>query len=98
VLGATFCYFKPFWEQNRFPDMNEGADTVCVWNLQNANVIAHQDNTFFVGTVHAHNTSPKRTETSGWRTLSGQDIRGLLDSQDWSFYERFGRQESGTTW
>jgi glycosyltransferase involved in cell wall biosynthesis len=94
VLGATFCYRKRFWERNRFPDMNEGADTVFVWNLQNANVIAHQDSRFFVGTVHSHNTSPKRTETSGWRTLSSEEIRGLLNSQDWSFYERFGVQDS----
>jgi len=92
VLGATFCYFKKFWEQNRFPDMNEGADTVFVWNLQNAGVVAHQDHTFYVGTVHAHNTSPKRTETGGWRPLSSHDIRCLLDDEDWSFYERFGAQ------
>ena len=90
VLGATFCYFKRFWEQHRFPDMNEGADTVFVWNLQNANVLAHQDHTFYVGTVHAHNTSPKRTETSGWRPMSSQDVRCLLDDHDWSFYQRFG--------
>ena len=43
MLGATFCYFKRFWKQHRFPNMNEGADTVFVWNLQNANVWAHQD-------------------------------------------------------
>ena len=33
VYGATFCYHKKFWEQHRFPDMNEGADTTYVWNL-----------------------------------------------------------------
>jgi len=92
VLGATFCYYKRFWEQHHFPDMNEGADTVFVWNLQNAKVLAHEDHTFYVGTVHAHNTSPKRTETSGWRPLFSHEIRGLLDEQDWSFYERFGSQ------
>lgn len=92
VLGATFCYFKKFWEQNRFPDMNEGADTVFVWNLQNANVVVHQDHTFYIGTVHAHNTSPKRTETGGWHPLPSEDIRCLLGDQDWSFYEEFARQ------
>jgi hypothetical protein len=92
VLGATFCYFKKFWERNRFPDMNEGADTIFVWNLQNANVVAHRDHTFYVGTMHAHNTSPKHTETGGWRPLSSLEIRCLLDDEDWSFYERFGSQ------
>ena len=72
--------------------MNEGADTVFVWNLQNANVLAHQDHTFYVATVHAHNTSPKRPGTSRWRPLSSQDIRCLLDNHDWSFYQQFGSQ------
>jgi hypothetical protein len=89
VLGSTFCYYKQFSEQHRFPDMNEGADTTFVWNLQNANVCAHPDHTFYVGTVHAHNTSPKRTETIGWRPLPNNDVRRLMNDEDWSFYERF---------
>jgi hypothetical protein len=88
VAGATFCYYKRFWENHRFPDMNEGADTVFVWNLQNVNVIAHQDYTFYVGTVHAQNTSLKRTETHGWRPLASDYIRSLLEQEDWSFYEK----------
>lgn len=93
VLGATFCYFKRFWERHRFPDMNEGADTVFVWNLQNARIVSHQDHTFYIGTVHARNTSPKRPNTGGWRPLSSQDIRCLLNDQDWLFYESFGLQQ-----
>ena len=89
VLGSTFCYYKLFSERHRFPDMNEGADTTFVWNLQNANVRAHPDHTFYVGTVHAHNTSPKRTETIGWRPLSNSDVRRLIDDEGWSFYENF---------
>ncbi len=89
VLGSTFCYYKQFAERHRFPDMNEGADTVFVWNLQNANVRAHPKHTFYVGTVHAHNTSPKRTDTIGWRPLSNGDVRRLIDDEDWSFFENF---------
>lgn len=89
VLGSTFCYYKSFWERHRFPNMNEGADTTFVWNLQNVNVHAHPDHTFHVGTVHAHNTSPKRTETIGWHPLSSHEIRCLMNDEDWSFYERF---------
>jgi Methyltransferase domain/Glycosyl transferase family 2 len=89
VLGATFCYYKQFSERHRFPDMNEGADTAFVWNLQNANVRAHPDHTFYVGTVHAHNTSAKRTETIGWRPLSNEEVRSVMDKQDWSFFESF---------
>lgn len=89
VLGATFCYYKDFARRHPFPDINEGADTAFVWNLQNAHVRAHPDHTFYVGTVHAHNTSAKRTESIGWRSLSNEDVRSLMDKQDWSFYESF---------
>jgi len=92
VAGATFCYFKRFWEQHRFPDMNEGADTVFVWNLQNPSVHAHPDHTFYIGTVHAHNTSPKQTQTSGWQPLPSQHIRDLFDDEDWAFYSQLGSQ------
>jgi len=91
VLGSTFCYYKNFWERHRFPHMNEGADTAFVWNLQNVHVRAHPDHTFHVGTVHAHNTSPKRTETVGWHPLSSQEIRRLMNEEDWSFYKHFMR-------
>jgi hypothetical protein len=89
VLGSTFCYYRRFWERHRFPNMNEGADTAFVWNLQNVNVRAHPDYTFHVGTVHSHNTSPKRTETIGWHPLSKEEIRRFLNDEDWSFYENF---------
>lgn len=91
MLGSTFCYYKKFSEQHRFPDMNEGADTTFVWNLQNVNVRAHPDHTFYVGTVHSRNTSPKRTETIGWHPLSNSEVRRLMNDKDWSFYENFER-------
>jgi hypothetical protein len=92
VMGATFCYYKRFHEQHHFPDMNEGADTVFVWNLPGNPVLAHQDHRFYVGTVHSHNTSPKHTDTSGWQPLPTEDIRCLLDEEDWVFYQDFGKQ------
>jgi len=69
--------------------MNEGADTTFVRNLQNVNVRAYPDHTFYVGTVHDHNTSPKRTETIGWRPLPNGEASCLMDDEDWVFYESF---------
>lgn len=89
VIGSTFCYYKRFSERNHFPDMNEGADTTFVWNLHDVNVHAHPDHTFYVGTVHSGNTSPKRTESPGWRPLPSGEVRRLMDDEDWSFYQRF---------
>jgi glycosyltransferase involved in cell wall biosynthesis len=87
VIGSTFCYYKRFSERNHFPDMNEGADTT--WNLHNVNIHAHEDHTFYVGTVHSRNTSPKRTETAGWRPLATAEVQRLMDNEDWLFYQSF---------
>jgi hypothetical protein len=97
VYGATFCYPKRFWEQHPFPDMNEGADTTYVWNLDPAGVFPLEDLRFFVATVHAQNTSPKRTNTAGWQPRSSQVIREVVDEVGWSFYETLAsrRENSG---
>jgi glycosyltransferase involved in cell wall biosynthesis len=95
VYGATFCYRKAFWQGHRFPDMNEGADTTYVWNLDGTPVLPLENHRFFVATVHARNTSPKRTQTSGWQPRSSAEIRSVLDDAGWSFYEQLCRgQES----
>jgi Glycosyl transferase family 2/Methyltransferase domain len=88
VYGATFCYRKRFWEQHRIPDMNEGADTTYVWNLDGADVFALENHRFLVATVHSNNTSPKRTNTTGWQSRSSLEIRGVVDEDGWSFYEK----------
>jgi hypothetical protein len=91
VSGATFCYYKSFWEQRRFPDMNEGADTVFVWGLQNANIVAHADNTFYVAIVHRNNTSPKRIEDPSWQPRPRSRIQDLMRHEDWLFYDQLAR-------
>jgi glycosyltransferase involved in cell wall biosynthesis len=86
--GGTLCYRKQFWEQHRFPEMNEGWDTVFVWGLTDTNVLPLSNHTFYVGTVHPHNSSPKRTDSLGWHAFPVQEIHRLL-REDWSFYERW---------
>ena len=85
VAGGTFCYRRRFWEQRRFPDMNEGADTVFVWGLRNARVQALSNHAFYVAVIHVRNTSPKRTNTFGWRPLAVNTIENLLGG-DLEFY------------
>jgi O-antigen biosynthesis protein len=86
--GGTLCYRKRFWEQHRFPDLNEGWDTVFVWGLTGANVLPLPDHTFYIGTVHPHNSSPKKTDSLGWHAFPVEEIRRIL-RDDWSFYERW---------
>jgi glycosyltransferase involved in cell wall biosynthesis len=90
VCGNTFCYRKAFWEQHRFPDLNEGEDTVFVWHLKNANVAALPDPSFYVATLHTHNTSPKRTRGPFWHSFPVEEIRRLIGA-DWDFYSTLGQ-------
>ena len=88
VSGNTLCYRKAFWQSHRFPDMNEGADTIFVWSLTDAHVQALEDNSFFVAIVHPGNTSPKRMHGFGWHDCDGGRVTALL-SADAGFYERW---------
>jgi len=80
VCGSTFCYRKEFWIRHSFPDMNEGADTVFVWGLTNANVVSLANSQWLVGIVHSTNTSPKRTDDPAWRPLLNDEVCKLLAS------------------
>lgn len=86
VSGGTFCYRREFWQAHRFPDMNEGADTVFVWGLRDAEILAHVRYDFYVGLVHAANTSPKRTHDPAWHSIPVPTIYGLLEA-DRAFYQ-----------
>lgn len=92
VAGGTFCYRRAFWETHRFPEMNEGGDTVFVWGLRDARVQAISKTEFYVALVHAQNTSRKRTETPGWHPISSRRIRSLI-GDDLAFYEEWAGVE-----
>jgi hypothetical protein len=78
LCGSSFCYRKEFWVGHRFPDINEGDDTVFVWGLNDAHVLSLADNRWLVAMIHAHNTSPKRTADAAWRPIAPEEIHNLL--------------------
>lgn len=86
VAGNTLCYRKSSWERHRFPEVQEGEDTRFVDRLPHSAVIALDDNTFFIGVIHARNTSPKQTGDSRWRRLTPSGVREIMRA-DWSFYD-----------
>ena len=86
VCGNTFCYRKTFWVKHRFPNMNEGADTVFVRGLADAQVLPLPNNRCLVAMIHANNTSPKRTDGAAWHPLPSEQVHKLLDA-DQTFYE-----------
>ena len=73
-------------EKHRFPEKNEGADTAWVWGLRGQKVVALPDHTFFIGVIHAKNTSPKRTRDPRWHQYSIEAICDLMQD-DWTFYK-----------
>jgi O-antigen biosynthesis protein len=85
VAGATFCYFREFCEERRFPELNEGADAVFVWGLRDAVVMTLPAHDFYVALVHPHNTSPKRLGGYGWHAVPVERIHELLNA-DLTFY------------
>jgi hypothetical protein len=94
VSGGTFCYRREFWQAHQFPDMNEGADTVFVWGLRDAKIFAHIRHDFYVGVVHAANTSPKRIHDPAWRPVAAQTIHDMLEA-DRPFYQGITLAGSG---
>lgn len=77
VAGGTFCYRKELWQQKRFEDISEGADTRFVWGLRDVPVRPLEDNRFYIATVHKTNTSPKRLADPRWRPMQTDRISTL---------------------
>ena len=49
VSGNTLCYRKSLWQKHRFPDINEGEDTLFVWSLREDQMLRLSDSSFYVG-------------------------------------------------
>jgi glycosyltransferase involved in cell wall biosynthesis len=85
VSGNTLGYRRSVWQQHRFPDLNEGEDTVFVWSLADRETLQLDTPGFFVATVHAGNTSVKRTGHPGWHPVPVAVISELM-KDDAAFY------------
>lgn len=78
VSGSTLCYQRAFWVNNRFESISVGEDARFVWRNARVRVKTLPDNTFHVGIIHGHNTSPKRITAPLWRPYPAADIRSIL--------------------
>ena len=87
LVGGTLCYTRAFWASNRFPNMNIGEDSRFVWNSRPGRVTKLPDASFYVGIIHAHNVSPKKTNGSYWRPYPVERVQQLLEN-DWFFYHK----------
>jgi glycosyltransferase involved in cell wall biosynthesis len=85
VAGSTLCYTRSFWASNRFANVNVGEDTRFVQGARSGRVTRLPDSRFYVGMVHSHNVSPKKTNESYWRPYPVDAIQQLLGT-DWDLY------------
>ncbi len=85
VAGGTLCYTRSFWASNRFANVNVGEDARFVRNARSGRVTRLPDSRFYVGMVHSHNVSPKKTNESYWRPYPVDEIQRLLGT-DWDLY------------
>lgn len=74
VYGGTLCYTKSFWERNRFADINIGEDNAFVWSRNAKTIEINSDMRSYIATVHAGNTSPKKTCDRRWHAFPANEI------------------------
>jgi predicted O-methyltransferase YrrM len=67
VAGATLAYRRSFWNEHRFDDIDVGEDAYFVWRAGPGRVAVVPDASFFLGTIHPANVSPKQTHGAYWQ-------------------------------
>jgi glycosyltransferase involved in cell wall biosynthesis len=87
VYGATLAYRTSFWRAHPFPDIHVGEDTRFVWSERGPNVRTLERNTFFVGTIHSGNTSPKQTGDCRWRAVAVTETSSSVGER-WDVFRR----------
>jgi glycosyltransferase involved in cell wall biosynthesis len=87
IAGNTLCYRKSFWRGNPFPEIQIGEDTRFLWSNQARNLIATPESDYYVGLLHATNTSPKSLGAPYWRTYPVEQVHQLM-GEDLSFYRQ----------
>jgi glycosyltransferase involved in cell wall biosynthesis len=78
LAGGTLCYRKAIWRAHPFADVNEGEDTRFVWALRGARLLALDDPTFYVATVHPGNTSRKRTAERRYQPCPAETVERIM--------------------
>ncbi|MGM0593962.1 MAG: glycosyltransferase [Pseudomonadota bacterium] len=78
LAGGTLCYWRSFWQQNRFPDISVGEDNAFVWSGQPKSLTSHSHREDYIATVHGRNTSRKNTADRRWSVCSVEELERLF--------------------
>lgn len=85
LAGNTLCYRKAFWAKNPFPAIAVGEDNRFIWNSKARIAAVAPNHTFYVGLIHAVNTSPKIVTGPYWHPRPVEEVYRLLGT-DLTFY------------
>jgi glycosyltransferase involved in cell wall biosynthesis len=69
VPGTTLCFWKSYWENNRFPDKQVNEDGDFVERARPVLTSADAGDLMFA-TIHDQNTSPRNLNTAQWKEIS----------------------------
>src|SRR6185312_1017177 len=80
IAGATFAYWKRYWEQNHFRHLNVGEDQYFLYGINYApKIFAHEYGDGFVATIHDSNTSRKVVANPMYRRCTVEGEMALFD-------------------
>jgi ADP-heptose:LPS heptosyltransferase len=72
--GATLCYRRALWQRGGFPAIAVGEDTQFLRAHAGARLLALPRTGFYVGRIHAANTSRKLTADPRWQRRTAEEI------------------------
>jgi glycosyltransferase involved in cell wall biosynthesis len=90
--GNTLCYTKSFWQTNRFPDMQPGADIRFLRQKPTAKIVPLQAVDWLVDIIHRTNVSPKPITSPLWFDYKFAKLQELLGN-DMNFYMELAASE-----
>ena len=78
LADPTLLFTRRFWQENPFPDTSAGIDCRLLWGGAPKQLLALDRDEFFVGIIHAGNTSPKNTALAVWRPEPTETIHAIV--------------------
>ena len=75
--GATLCYRRALWQAEGFPPLAVGEDMRFLHAHRDARLLALPRTEFYVGRLHADNTSRKQIVPPRWQRRSAAEVAAL---------------------
>lgn len=80
VAGATFCYWKSYWETNKFKDINALEDNYFLMGVtREPKIHSHDYVEGFMATIHDGNTCKKNTALNEYSRCSEEEAKGVME-------------------